>query len=313
MNKIQDLDLQKKLTELANQLIEKSFSDVYLQQLAQSYVNFKFQQSLNFALLTGVHYSIFREQQNSEEKRELQVIVELIILAADILDDIQDEDVLIYPWSNVNLGENLNIIIGFLLTALHKVTLLNCSEEARNFISQQIQLLLLQSINGQQKDMHNRISNESDYLEMVSLKSGSLIQLACILGAGNIPPKTLQTIKTYANYLGIVAQIRNDVHDILTDHSINDLYIKKVNLPILYYLCIEDNNFQPIKNYYHSKTQYMHLTASEKSNLMDIVRNGGAIPYCHALEKIFYYKFQVCISELTLTSAAREQLLNINI
>lgn len=70
MNKIQDLDLQKKLTELANQLIEKSFSDVYLQQLAQSYVNFKFQQSLNFALLTGIHYSIFREQQNSEEKKE---------------------------------------------------------------------------------------------------------------------------------------------------------------------------------------------------------------------------------------------------
>jgi len=75
---------------------------------------------------------------------------------------------LIYPWSNVNLGENLNIIIGFLLTALHKVTLLNDSVEARNFISQQIQLLLLQSINGQQKDMYNRISNESEYLEMVS-------------------------------------------------------------------------------------------------------------------------------------------------
>jgi len=75
---------------------------------------------------------------------------------------------LIYPWSNVNLGENLNIIIGFLLTALHKVRLLNDSVEARNFISQQIQLLLLQSINGQQKDMYNRISNESEYLEMVS-------------------------------------------------------------------------------------------------------------------------------------------------
>ena len=75
---------------------------------------------------------------------------------------------MIYPWSNVNLGGNLNIIIGFSLTALHKVTLLNDSVEARNFISQQIQLLLLQSINGQQKDMHNRISNESEYLEMVS-------------------------------------------------------------------------------------------------------------------------------------------------
>lgn len=82
--------------------------------------------------------------------------------------NIQDGDVLVYPWSNVNLGENLNIIIGFLLTALHKMTLLNGSVEARNFISQQIQLLLLQSINGQQKDMYNRISNESEYLEMVS-------------------------------------------------------------------------------------------------------------------------------------------------
>jgi len=46
---------------------------------------------------------------------------------------------------------------------------------------------------------------------------------------------------------------------------------------------------------------------------MDIVRNGGAIPYCHALEKLFYYKSQVCINDLTLTSAAREQLLNIDI
>ncbi len=307
------MNLQEELITLANQIIEKSFSDVYLQQLAQSYVNFKFQQSLNFALLTELHYSIFREQQNLEEKRELQVIVEFIILAADILDDIQDEDVLIYPWSNVNLGENLNIIIGFLLTALHKVTLLNCSDEAKNFISQQIQLLLLQSINGQQKDMHNCISNESEYLEMDSLKSGSLMQLACILGAGNVLPETLQKIKTYANYLGIVAQIRNDVHDVLTDHTINDLHIKKVTLPILYYLYIEDSNFQPIKNYYHSKTQYMHLTESEKANLMDIVRNGGAIPYCHTLEKIYIYKFQVCINDLNLTSIAREQLLNIDI
>lgn len=200
--------------------------------------------------------------------------------------NIQDGDVLIYPWSNVNLGGNSNIIIGFLLTALHKVTLLNDSVEARNVISQQIQLLLLQSINGQQKDMHNRISNESEYLEMVSLKSGSLIQLACILGAVDIPSKTLETIKTYANYLGVVAQIRNDVHDLLAGHTINDLHIKKVNLPILYYLCIEDNNFQPIRNYYHSKTQYLHLTAYEKANLMDIVRNGGAIPYCQCSRKI---------------------------
>ena len=82
------MNLQEELITLANQIIEKSFSDVYLQQLAQSYVNFKFQQSLNFALLTELHYSIFREQQNLEEKRELQVIVEFIILAADILDDI---------------------------------------------------------------------------------------------------------------------------------------------------------------------------------------------------------------------------------
>ena len=305
--------LQEELIIIANQLIEKSFSDVYLQQLAQSYVNFKFQQSLNFALLTELHYSIFREQQNLEEKRELQVIVEFIILAADILDDIQDEDVLIYPWSNVYIGENLNIIIGFLLTALHKVTLLNCSEEAKNFISQQIQLLLLKSINGQQKDMHNSISNEFEYLEMVSLKSGSLMQLACILGAGNVLPETLQMIKTYTNYLGIVAQIRNDVHDVLTDHTINDLHIKKVTLPILYYLCIEDSNFQPIKNYYNNQTQYMHLTESEKAILMDIVRNGGAIPYCHILEKIYYHKFQACINDMTLTSVAREQLLNINI
>ncbi len=306
-----NIQLREELILIANQLIETSFTDHYLQNLAQSYVSFKFHQSINFALLTELHYSIFREQQTFKEKRELQVVMELIILAADILDDIQDKDAAIYPWSEVNSDENLNIIIGFLLSAFNKITLLDCCFEVRNFMSQQIHSLLLQSINGQQKDIYNRITTETEYLEMASLKSGSLMQLACVLGAGNVSEKTLDIIKTYSNYIGIIAQIRNDVHDLLTDYHLSDLHIKKITLPVLYYLCIEDDDFRPIKNYYNSTQNFTHLADSEKVHFMKIIRHGGAIQYCNVIEKIYYRKFINSIEGLPISNTAREKLINL--
>ena len=303
--------LPEELISIANQLIETAFTEQHLHNLAQSYVRFKFHQSINFALLTELHYSVFREQQTLKEQRELQVVMELIILAADILDDIQDKDASIYPWSEVNFEENSNIIIGLLLTAFNKITLLDCCFEVRNFMSQQIHCLLLQSINGQQRDLNNRITTETEYLEMASLKSGSLTQLACVLGAGNVSEKTLNIIKTYSNYIGIIAQIRNDVHDLLTEHQISDLHIKKITLPVLYYLCIDDDDFLPIKHYYNSEQIFMHLTDSEKDHFMKVIRQGGAIQYCHAVEKIYYRKFINCIEGLPISNIAREQLLTL--
>ncbi|MEI3611085.1 hypothetical protein [Pseudogracilibacillus sp. SO30301A] len=104
-------------------------------------------------------------------------IVELIILASDILDDIQDLDAKDVPWSNVDDAFNLNIVVGMLIICLQETDGIAGINETL-WIKQKIKELMLQSLNGQQIDLKNEIISEDDYIQMCYMKSGSLIRLA---------------------------------------------------------------------------------------------------------------------------------------
>ena len=306
-------NLHQELIDQASELVDQFFLKKELKISTLRYIEHKFNQSINFSHLTAIHYDIFRTDYNEREKLMIQTIVELIVLASDILDDLQDGDSGDNPWANVTLGQNLNIVVGLLFICLEKVKDIQSSDFVKSWIRSKIHRSTLEAINGQSIDLANQVTSEQEYLSMVSLKSGSLIKMACLLGAGYVEKETLQLIETYSSHLGIIAQIRNDVNDMVNGFIKNDIVYKKRTLPILYYLKLQNPKFKKVKEYYLGNQFYNDMSSQEISTLHETLIYGGAIEYCKVLEQLYLHKYRKCIHSLHLDLQAKEQLLEIKV
>lgn len=67
---------REKLINMANKFIDKGFMEESLLADTKRYIEFKFNQSINFAKLTEVHFDIFREKRNEIHKLKAMTIVE---------------------------------------------------------------------------------------------------------------------------------------------------------------------------------------------------------------------------------------------
>ncbi|WP_074048696.1 polyprenyl synthetase family protein [Paenibacillus ihumii] len=84
------------------------------------------------------------------------------------------------------------------------------------------------------RDLLNDIHTEESYIEMVSEKSAALIAAACMVGTLLATGERSEEVRLYAEHLGIAAQIKNDIRDLLNwDHK-NDFLNRKRTLPTLY-------------------------------------------------------------------------------
>lgn len=230
-------------------------------------------------------------------------ITELIILAADIMDDMQDNDAQIdAPWGQVTDDSNLNIIVGLLLISLKELIEI----EGETSIQQNVHHYLLQSISGQQIDINNELISEADYFHMASMKSGSLIVLACLLGAGKINDQLVKKISKSAYYLGVIFQLRNDVSDMKNGFIKSDILLKKRTLPILYYLNTDDEAYAGIQNYYLNRTSKEDIPLTHR----DLI-NEEALLYCSIVEKILLQKYEQVINQFNLSEEDKSLLLSI--
>ncbi|WP_083584433.1 polyprenyl synthetase family protein [Bacillus weihaiensis] len=313
MKRLLEMDSHQKIIDCASGLIKSSFIQEELRLWALGYINFKLSDSTNFSKITGIHYDIFRGESNEEEKISILTIAELILLASDIMDDLQDDDAGENPWADVSLGQNLNIVVGILIICLKHIDDIDTSPIVKDWLRETIHRNTLQSINGQYIDLSNNITLESEYISMVSLKSGSLIKVACLLGAGRIDDETLQKIETYSNHLGIIAQIRNDVHDLVKGSFKSDIMFKKKTLPILYYLNRNNPKFLPIQDYYLGDQLYSDMTYKETTIFHETLIYGGGVEYCKVLEQLYIHKFKECINNLDLSSFHKDLLINMKI
>ncbi|MBR6915707.1 MAG: polyprenyl synthetase family protein [Clostridia bacterium] len=77
---------------------------------------------------------------------------------------------------------------------------------------------------GQAIDLSDEISSENDLFELYYLKTGALIEAACLLGyysACDDPnPDVVEDIKKYARLLGIAFQIHDDILDVTGDPEV---------------------------------------------------------------------------------------------
>ncbi|MBS3678764.1 polyprenyl synthetase family protein [Ornithinibacillus massiliensis] len=299
--------MEKQLIYMAKSFVDKGFMEDSIKNNTKDYIEYKFNQSIEFAKITAIHFDIFRDQKINIHKVKAMTIIELIILISDIMDDMQDEDTRQdAPWSKVDNAFNFNIIVGILLICLKEMNGIGNFTD-KSLITQRANKLLLQSISGQQIDLKNELSTEMDYFYMCYLKSGSLIALACLLGAGSVNKQLSKKIIEYANYLGVIFQLRNDVNDMKNGFEKNDLLYRKRTLPILFYLNTEDEAYTRIQNYYSSKNSSNLDVSTIHQDLMI----EDALIYCWITEKIFIRKYERVISQLNITKKQKTSLLSI--
>ena len=197
----------------------------------------------------------------TEEIYSIAAAVEMLILSFDILDDFEDDDCSDKPWlTEPKLALNATTALPFLSLSVIQNSSFKNKDKGLSLLME----YALKSVHGQHKDLLNSCKTESDYIEMSIEKSGSLVALVCVVGAVLATDDYPVTIETYANDIGLIGQINNDLSDIKSWNLKNDLLNKKYSLPIIYLMNCEDENAQLIRDYYQNKVNKEEIIKNQE-------------------------------------------------
>jgi geranylgeranyl pyrophosphate synthase len=120
--------------------------------------------------------------------------------------------------------------------------------------------------------------SEDDAHEMTLLKSGSLVGMACELGAAvaTDDPDVLETVRAFGTRVGIILQLQNDLAgvDPANVGRSSDLIRKKKTLPIAYSLrCAREEGIESVLAWYEGRVP---PTPEREAHLARTVRELGA-------------------------------------
>jgi competence protein ComQ len=286
--------------------IDRYFRVKLLHEAAQAAIETKFSESLLFGKMTVLHYRMFGGEDSGIYKAA--AAVEMMILALDIIDDLQDEDHADMPWCQLPKDIALNLAIGFLSLSQEVLLYSEFSAEQIRDIAALFNDQLLAAINGQTLDLLNEIETEEDYLVMVRQKSAALLVCACMTGVILATGSADVRVAEYAEEIGIAAQIKNDYRDLLNWDSKNDFIRRKRTLPLLFLLAEIGENDQWITEYFAGRLEpgdVMHRFAE----FGDAVERTGTQLYTSVRMRSHYYRFLNVIEQMEIDSKWRDLII----
>jgi competence protein ComQ len=215
--------------------------------------------------LTLAATALFSDDINSGIPAALAM--ELLALAADILDDLADHDNDAVPWRRMVPALALHAGVCFLTLSFQALSTIN---DPRRF--QDLASLFCATGNracdGQIREAcwqkQERVAQE-EYLKIIRNKAASLTGSACAAGAiaGGAGSEDRVLMGRYGYNVGMIAQIHNDRHDILDTAGKSDFRQRKQSLPIIY-----------LQNVLHEELDW------DKDRLRRMLEDKGAIAYC---------------------------------
>lgn len=273
-----------------NDIANRNFYSEGLNELVKKFIHEKvYEQSVWSELTLNSHFMF---GGNCDKVYKAAAIVELIVLALDIMDDLQDMDNFEKPWMKCKREDALNVLVGLLLSAINEITHLVDSNVRTVDIITFINNSIIQAINGQHKDLNDLVHNEEQYIDMIEEKSSGLVQIACLMGIlliNEVDPELHVKMMTISKGIGIVYQIENDISGLISFNSKNDLLKKKKTLPILFLLQMCESTIPILKQFYDgviSKEEFF----IHKHTLIDSFINSGAIEYSKAVQSLYLHK-----------------------
>ncbi|MEA4902150.1 polyprenyl synthetase family protein [Desulfitobacterium sp.] len=244
------------------------------------------------------------------------IAMELAALAADIFDDIQDQDNDELPWRQIPTENALNLAICLSMLGYHALVVLS-EDKDKNFLEKIgpiLSKMWITASDGQYQeilfDTREQISLDQ-YFELVKRKSGSLTACACKIGAtlGGASESLVLQLEQFGTSLGIMSQIRNDLHDFLHFEKKNDFIKNKKTLPYVYLLnVLKGTTAEKFKEL----TKGLKEFGDEEQNyLRQLAVDEGAIHYCRVMYEMFREKSWENIRTLPVPEKQKEKMIRL--
>lgn len=300
-----DIHIKTKLYEIMIDNAHNILNDGELKDQLIQYICFKNKEDYLFGELLILHYSMYQDVYN-DDIYQVAAAIELLILSLDILDDIEDQDNYNVPWvSNQNLSINIATCLIFLCNKIIFKTSLTHKEKALKLLND----YCISSTEGQHIDLLNNILTEKEYIHMITLKSGSLAELSCLIGTVLANPDKKDAVMKYAKYLGIIGQIKNDMDGIVNREK-NDLLLRKKTLPIIYLLStnVRFENREKLNNYYQVKKRNLELSISN-NEIRKMLEESGANLYIEVIQQLYRNRTESIIKTLIINERFKQYLL----
>jgi competence protein ComQ len=248
------------------------------------------------------------------------IAMELSALAADIYDDIQDQDNDDLPWRQIPTAHALNLAICLSMLSCKAVSMLPDDKDSRLFreVSQFLNHMWITASDAQLQEVlfDTRAQVTLDqYFELVRRKSGSLTACACKIGAtlGGASQSLVLQLEQFGTNLGIMSQIMNDLNDFLNFEKKNDFVSNRKTLPYVYLL-----------NILKGKTaeQFKKLTLMEGKSLQrfgkveqdylkQLAIDEGAVHYCTVMYEIVREKAMEIIQAIPISEKRKEKMIRL--
>ncbi|REJ24688.1 MAG: isoprenyl transferase [Bacillaceae bacterium] len=283
--------------------VERSVDWLYLRNLLHRFIESK--QTFPFAELCYLHANVFNSENDEEELYKLMAAVELLVLAFDMFDDLEDLDNFTEPWMDIDRGEAINSS-----SFLYTLTLSHIHSLSSPYRSEILGLFLeyaLQAMKGQHIDLANALKTEKECLQMMRWKSGSLTALAAEAGVMFACGKRYEEVKEYGHQVGIAGQIENDYKGLFTPHK-QDRKFLKPSLALLYLQRKFNQTSVDILQYVHSGKdfdEYFGSIVAFKEKLLE----AGVTQYLNVMKHIALKKAETYIKKLPLPAEKLDELL----
>ncbi|MGG1862375.1 polyprenyl synthetase family protein [Bacillus safensis] len=291
------------LNYLENTKIKQNMSDFIqhavrqndLQKLLLKFTDIK--NEFPFGQLAYQHYEAFGGQ-DKQAITKLAAGIELLILSADILDDIEDQDNDSYPWMKCQSGIAINAANVLFALSFDVFSKLDHGAKLLN----SVYTYSIQSMQGQHLDMTLVPENEQECLNIMKLKAGSLFVLPCMLGVILATGSFEKNVEEYAYYLGMAEQLENDYVALFNKKNID--FKRMQTLPLVYL----KNEFNPsssdLLSYYQSEDKSI---GSEE--LKDKLKESGVQQYVFIMRNLLRNKFKEAFKILHLEASKKEKLI----
>lgn len=290
------------------ELVERYFTAEPLLQYAQSFLDEKHTEPMKFGVLTVLHYRMFGGEGNVVYRAA--AAVELFILASDILDDLQDGDAPNQIWSRTPLSFSMHIATAFM--SLSQQAMMDCHID-RHALLRTVDMMnkqLLKSANGQMIDLVNGITDEQSYMDMVMQKSASLIVQACMTGVMLTGREWHPSVAEYAAEVGMAAQIKNDIRDLLRWDDKNDFLQRKKTVLTLYLLEELSEQDQWINDYFEGRISAAEI-ADKRELLEQICESTGTMLYGSVRMRMHFNRFKELLEEVPEVLDYKEEIIRI--
>ncbi|WP_028609385.1 polyprenyl synthetase family protein [Paenibacillus harenae] len=277
------------------QMALRWFTAEPLVRLTEQFIEYKLQESLKFGQLTVIHYRMFGGE--GDKVYRAAGAVELFILASDILDDLQDQDAPGKPWMQVSGAAALHVASSLL--TLSQQGMLDCTDnnDTRLALVEMMNMHLLQAANGQMLDIMNEITDEQSYLEMVKQKSSMLLSFACMAGVMLAGKPWNSVVGEYAIEIGIAAQLRNDIRDLLRWDDKSDFLQRKRTLLTLFLLESLSDEDQWIQDYFDGRLSAEDIE-NARARYEEACERTGTLLYGSVMSRMYYNRFEELLDSI---------------